>query len=207
MPRRLSSRRAAQIEWRTWGSRPVVGSSRMSREGLFSSARAHVQLGVQVVFLKDNSPAGVDLLAIPHRLQAEDRQFSRALRRGAEDHSHQRRLARAVGAEEADTFPFGNVKIHAVYRGQRPVVFCDTPAGNQRACTKLGHRVHVRYVGSTGLIRNRPAKASEFRDPSHHRLAWPSGSASVQYIPQSSTLLGSTTMLSTFRLSYSTKLS
>jgi hypothetical protein len=89
---------------------------------------AHRQLVVERVLLGHDPEAGTDLRAVAVRILAEHPQRAAGHRRDAADHPHRRRLASAIGPEEAERFAARYIEVDGVDCGEVVEAF-GQPAG------------------------------------------------------------------------------
>ena len=79
---------------------------------------AHRQLEVERVLLRHDAETGSDARAVGRRIHAQHAELAVRDRRDATDHPHRRRLAGAVGPQEAERLPLLDAKVDAVDRDE-----------------------------------------------------------------------------------------
>ena len=114
----------------------------------------HRQLLVQLIGLRHHADPRADLLAVGGRVESEDRQLALGHRRDAADHAHRRRLAGAVGAEEAERLASVHLDIDPVDGGEVTEALHELRAeinGSSMRSSTLQPRA-PRLLGSCGQV-------------------------------------------------------
>ena len=94
------------------------------------------QRDVEVVELRDDAALRARRLRVAGQHVAEDLELALVGDRLRGEHLHRRRLARAVGAEQADARPLGDVEVEAGDGGDLPVALDDAAQADGET---LGH--------------------------------------------------------------------
>src|SRR5215207_1205102 len=77
---------------------------------------AHLQLVVEVVFLRDDTDAALYLSLVPVHVEASHRELAARRYNRAVDHLHRCGLSGPVGTKETETLPAGNLEVDTPYR-------------------------------------------------------------------------------------------
>ena len=135
-------------------ARDLAGDVEVARVHL--QVLAHRELGVEVVDLRHDAEARLDLAGLRARIHPEHAQLTLGHRARARDHPHRRGLARAIRSEEAERLARTHVEVDAVDRDEAVREALGQAARmDERGLAAHGDR-HSRPMRSSVLIGLRP---------------------------------------------------